>query len=460
MADAVSDSGFRTVWFKYTCCCSWLLIVMCFSVFVTALSAAGGLGTAADDICTQPELNITHSNITVSAAMQRGPTMCRALLECFATCNNQYDIITSVRIRQCVLGDADTTNGVSSVVDSMCTYDAATLAYNLAQRYRNSSVDVEYARLLFRQEVQLGGSGRRLHQEEDAVPDAGAAAFHLARATAATALAAATGTPLGDAAAAFTTSAASAIPWRRALNSHEGASPLSPAQALTESYANSAVAVSLALVVTGRFRLIFGWVAAVAALAMLPPILGLRGLGNTPPRCCALPRHVERMHKVSMRCACHCSYLWGVTILFLGALAATKYQVLSRYFTDSSCVGSQTSGTHCASSADIPALFGHASITMLLVPCVLAIVAGVLPLFYAMLLSRSRAERRDAIANDVPLKLYKQRNASKELSAPQPVLQGPPPNLAMLNPVIDSEFAASYAGPSTAPPAIGKLERV
>ena len=161
-----------------------------------------------------------------------------------------------------------------------------------------------------------------------------------------------------------------------------------------------------------------------------------------------------------MRCACHCSYVWGVLILFIGALAAVKFQILSRYFSDVICVGSQTFGRHCSHSRGIPALWGHTSITMLLVPCLLAVAAGVLPLFYAMLLSRSRAERRDAIAADLPLKMYRQKNESKELTSPVPVLQGPPPNLAMLNPVIDSEYAAAYAAPGSATPAIGKMQRV
>ena len=61
----------------------------------------------------------------------------------------------------------------------------------------------------------------------------------------------------------------------------------------------------------------------------------------------------------------------------------------------------------------------------------------------------------------MPLKLYKQKSASKELTSPQPVLQGPPPNLAMLNPVIDTEFAVSYgAGAGAASAAIGKVDQL
>lgn len=79
--------------------------------------------------------------------------------------------------------------------------------------------------------------------------------------------------------------------------------------------------------------------------------------------------------------------------------------------------------------------------------CVLGIILGVFPIFYAMVVSRSRAERREAMAGDVPLKMYKQEE-SKELTAPKAVLQGPPPNLAMLNPVLDSDYAANYVSTS------------
>ena len=52
-----------------------------------------------------------------------------------------------MKMRQCLIGDADIAGGNPSVeIDSQCTHDAATRAYNLARRYRNSTVDVEQAR--------------------------------------------------------------------------------------------------------------------------------------------------------------------------------------------------------------------------------------------------------------------------------------------------------------------------
>ena len=292
-AEPEAETKIVFVWFKYTCCCSWLVLTIFFAVFILACAAGNALNAVAADICTQPEL---------APAIANG-TSCGAALECFGACNNQYDIITSVRIRQCLLGDADITSGVSVEVDSVCTYNAATLAYGLAQRYRNSSVDIGQARTLFTQEVQesspasttnAASSARRLRPANGGGAAAGAVGglrvHDLARATLAAAFAAVTGASLADATAAFTTATPPTIDPRRRLSNHITLSEtLSPAQALRESYANTAVAVSLALVVTGRLSALFGWIACVAFFAMLSPLLGLRGLGNTPPRCCDIP---------------------------------------------------------------------------------------------------------------------------------------------------------------------------
>ena len=324
-------------WFKYTCACSWLIISTCVALFLCACLTVGGLDYVAQDICARPEVNASDE------------AACREAFTCFAECNDRYDIVTSARISQCLLANASTANelGLSRGVNcSEQLYHAGSIAYELARHYRNSTLYLTQARSLMTQELQISqrtdGTGRRLAAQPEL---SGSVRSNLASAVAAAAIGGATGVrPSWEAVGA-----------RRALQSDAG---LSPRESLAESYANAAVAVSLALIATGRLSVLFGWVAAVAFLAMLPPILGLRGLGNVPPRCCALPSHVERMHKVSMRCACHCSYIWGITILFLGALAATKFQVLARYFTDGSCV--DTTGTFCASSAAIPVSKRHA----------------------------------------------------------------------------------------------------
>ena len=420
-------------WFTKACCCSWLIIMSCFVVFVTALATIGGLNRVAADICAQPEI------VGNSSALS-----CAAALQCYVDCNDQYDIITSMKMRQCLIGDADISGGNPSVeIDSQCTHDAATRAYNLARRYRNSTVDVEQARALMIAEIGAA-NGRRMATTEqkqqldaEAVEDAASATRILVRAVAAAALG-------GD----FTDVLRAPEPHsrRRALNE------LSASQALADAYVTTAVAVAVALIAAGRLSIIFGWLAFLAFVALIPPCVGLYSLGNSPPRCCQPPTHVDRMHKASMRCACHCSYLWGIVVLLLGGLAVTKFQVLARRFSESHCVAGNNRN-HCVSAEGVPRLWGESSIAMLIVPCVMAIVAGVLPVCYAMVLSRSRAERRDAMAVDVPMHMYKL--GSKELTAPKAVLQGAAPNLAMLNPVLDSQYAAQFASIG-APPAASR----
>ena len=77
-------------------------------------------------------------------------------------------------------------------------------------------------------------------------------------------------------------------------------------------------------------------------------------------------------------------------------------------------------------------------------------LSGFFPVCLAMIISRSRTIRNEAMAKD---QHYQQRlqKPGKELSAPQPVLQGPPPNLAMLNPVFEtSSYAQNYASSTNA----------
>ena len=57
------------------------------------------------------------------------------------------------------------------------------------------------------------------------------------------------------------------------------------------------------------------------------------------------------------------------------------------------------------------------------------------------------------MAADIPLKSYK-ANEAKPLTAPQPVLEGPPPNPAMLNPFIDPAPALPPTTTTTTSPAL------
>ena len=135
------------------------------------------------------------------------------------------------------------------------------------------------------------------------------------------------------------------------------------------------------------------------------------------------------MHKVQLRCGCHFAWIFGLVLMLFGAIALARFQVLLTYIFDRQNA--------------VPGVWGYSSAGAVLVPCILAIVAGFFPVFYAMVLSRARAERRDAMTADVALKRYK-RDESKELTAPRSVLRGEPPNPAMLNPIMDSEYAANF----------------
>ena len=104
----------------------------------------------------------------------------------------------------------------------------------------------------------------------------------------------------------------------------------------------------------------------------------------------------------------------------------------------------------------VPAAWGYSgNMAAVTAPCAFGVLAGMTPVFVAMALSRARAERRDAMASDVPIKRYK-KNESKELTAPRPVLKGEPPNPAMLNPVLDPSYAAHFPSGSN----LGRVDTV
>ena len=196
-----------------------------------------------------------------------------------------------------------------------------------------------------------------------------------------------------------------------------------------KAYINVAVASMLALLGSRKIDALFGWLTALGVLGMLPACLALSGLGNRPPRCFDCPSKVERMHKVEMRCACHCDWIIGVALLLFTAVALSKFQILLFLV-----LGQDA----------IPGVWGYpGNVAAVATPCAFGIIAGLMSPFLAMILSRSRAERRDAMAADVPIKRYK-KTEGKELTAPRPVLRGKPPNPAMLNPVVEQSYAGNY----------------
>ena len=76
----------------------------------------------------------------------------------------------------------------------------------------------------------------------------------------------------------------------------------------------------------------------------------------------------------------------------------------------------------------MPERFGYESAVLCLVPCIFGACAGLLPTFNAMLISRSRAERRECIKEG----RLRQTPVRKMLTGPQKGEQGPVPNPATL----------------------------
>ena len=446
LADSLPTPKF--IWFRWVCVCSWLLILINFVILVTAAVALGSVLDVATQICGEPEVSVGGS--------------CPDTLECFATCVDDTSLITSARMRDCFNEGC-----TADVACTGCIADSSTRAYNLAQRYLNSSISVTYARELMLMEVGINPTGRRLEDEEDekdeededeeadddevtreageATPaaTATAAASGIASASSAAAAiairrpwmpelaacscanlttccllwsgavdpgydcdasatcnadvcgcepertvvaaaalaaaavrhasalrdaasarhaapsatgiasapalggaagfaidgtavlllraayAAARGQPVHEALAAA--AAASAARDGVAGGAAGGAGPRRQLNvaATDEAYVNIAVASSLALVGAHKLEVVYGWLVALGVLMMAPAMLALSGLGNGPPHCCHEPTHVERMHKVELRCACHCAWIWGIIVLFLTALALCKFQVRS-----------------------------------------------------------------------------------------------------------------------------------
>lgn len=169
------------------------------------------------------------------------------------------------------------------------------------------------------------------------------------------------------------------------------------------------------------------------------------------------------MHKRSMCWACYLTVLTGLIGIFLCSGALTKFQILMRYYNDpvSGCARVQdpdsclSSSTSSGSSRLMQALAMDNAMALAAMPCILGILGSFCPVLYAMVLARSRVIRADAMDRDLgnSRRLHKR---NKDLTGPQPVLQGPPPNLAMLNPVIErntstssGEYSPNYhAGPS------------
>ena len=143
-ASRLKHPGTKFFWFKYACTCSWLIIALNFLMFCTAWAALAKLSGVEKELCTQPEVTVDTSNATD----------CRPWFRPFSNCLDGADLIGSVQMRECLLGDTD--HNAGPLIDDAATYASATMSYRLAQRYEGAPVDVDLARVEHR--LDLGGA--------------------------------------------------------------------------------------------------------------------------------------------------------------------------------------------------------------------------------------------------------------------------------------------------------------
>ena len=84
----------------------------------------------------------------------------------------------------------------------------------------------------------------------------------------------------------------------------------------------------------------------------------------------------------------------------------------------------------------VPQRWGYDNIWWAASPCILGLVVGFMPACSAMIISRARAERRDALESDLYLTARNARKAN-DLTKPQKMHKGAGPNPAALNPIFD-----------------------
>jgi hypothetical protein len=485
--------------FRLAQCCSWWVILLCSIIFFVTLGCITAADQARIIICKRPE---------IVAGINGNVTTCAQALSCFAECNDQYDVITTSRFRDCFLGNAESSVGGPLSIDSPCSLAAGTLAYNVAQYYRNSSVDADLARTRFREEIMLDykpadtvASRRRQAAEEEEEQEVrsplaptGRAPNPIALAWAMAADVVSASLDSDDAVVAAAARAAVALqrfgsvapsggsPERRLVQSSSSgrssssmsrsmggsrsvsgsgggggygsrrqlAAAMSPQQELLDAQANTAAAVGITFIASGKLSFVYGWVATLSVLLMVPACLMLYALAVCGKHVCKAAGRVEMMHNGSMKWAFHTAWVLGTAFILLCACTVTKFQILLRYYTttDAAC---DTGGEFCSSAASVGTrlerlLERPGAAAAVTVPCALGIVAGIFPVCLAMIVSRSRTLRNEAMSKDQGYQRRLQK-PGKELSAPQPVLQGPPPNLAMLNPVFETGggYAQNYA---------------
>lgn len=192
-----------------------------------------------------------------------------------------------------------------------------------------------------------------------------------------------------------------------------------------EAYLAVAVATTISLVGAGALHGLYGTLIMWAILNIFPAAATLHALGGG---CCRIPDEPTIMYKRQMRCSCHFGWILGTALLLSCSLYITKYQVLMRYLTNIDERYLSGEGAVSFSSNQVPERFGYQSAVLCVVPCIFGAFAGLLPTFNAMLISRSRAERRAAMTTSTVRQVSS--SSRKYLTAPERVGEGPSPHPA------------------------------
>lgn len=191
-----------------------------------------------------------------------------------------------------------------------------------------------------------------------------------------------------------------------------------------EAYLAVAVATTISLVGAGALHGLYGTLIMWAILNIFPAAATLHALGGG---CCRVPDEPTIMYKRQMRCSCHFGWILGTALLLSCSLYITKYQVLMRYLSNID-ERFTAEGATSFSSNQVPERFGYQSAVLCVVPCIFGAFSGLLPTFNAMLISRSRAERRAAMMTSTVRQVSS--SSRKFLTAPEKVGEGPSPHPA------------------------------
>jgi len=428
----VADKPF--VWFKYTCFCSWLIIVFSLVCAFCSIAGLSGVDDVKEKVCNEPEVINASFGGNCSKAFTR-----------LSQCNLECEMIHSVCMRNCFLQGDDTYPYV---------------AFTLAVRYDNYTLVPSFYSASLALLRDMESSRRRLDTPQPNEEGAEVQAAPARPQQAAPTLDGRTLFPSLEAArqaqaqtqrerearlspagreALVARAEARAEGWLHVLRADaEAEAQGRPARGsaterrlseddpeVEEAYQAVAIATAVAIGGAGSLADFYGCLLFGALLNIIPAAMAIHALGGG---CCRVPDEPAIMYKRQMRCSCHWGWFIGTGLLMGSALTITKFQVLMRYMTSVDDSYLEDSELSVYSSNNVPSVWGYKSVLVAVVPCMFGVIAGALPTFNAMCISRSRAERRECIKEG----RLRQTPMRKMLTGPQKGEQGPVPNPATL----------------------------